>query len=178
MPIAAGERWFEPERFLEAIEKRAVDILQPDVCHLGGMFETKKVAGLAHTRYLPVAPHNPTGPVMNAMTLHLAAAIPNFMIFETVSIDVPWRKELVREIARLRRRRPPRADARPASASSSTRRPARSTPTALRRANLLGRHDVARGGAGMPTIEREEGIGTRGRLCGTQLICHAGFLPS
>jgi galactonate dehydratase len=97
VPIAAGERLFEPERFLELIEKRAADILQPDVCHLGGMLETKKVAGLAHIRFLPVAPHNPTGPVMNAMTLHLSAAIPNFMVFETVSRDVPWRKELVQE---------------------------------------------------------------------------------
>jgi galactonate dehydratase len=97
IPIAAGERWFEPDRFLEAITKGAADIFQPDVCHLGGMFETKKVAGMAHTRYLPIAPHNPTGPVMNAMTLHLSAAIPNFKIFETVSIDVPWRKELVSE---------------------------------------------------------------------------------
>jgi len=97
VPIAAGERWFEPERFLEAITKGAADILQPDVCHLGGLFETKKVGGLAHMRFLPIAPHNPTGPVMNAMTLHLAAAIPNFSIFETVSIDVPWRKELVSE---------------------------------------------------------------------------------
>jgi galactonate dehydratase len=100
--IAAGERLFEPERFLELINKRAADILQPDVCHLGGMFETKKVAGLAHMRFLPVAPHNPTGPVMNAMTLHLAASIPNFMVFETVSIDVPWRKELVRETLEFR----------------------------------------------------------------------------
>ncbi len=97
VPIAAGERLFEPERFLELITKRGADILQPDVCHLGGMLETRKVAGLAHMRFLPVAPHNPTGPVMNAMTLHLAAAIPNFMVFETVSVDVPWRKELVRE---------------------------------------------------------------------------------
>lgn len=97
VPIAAGERYFEPERFVELMSKNAADILQPDVCHLGGMLETKKVAGFAHTRYLPVAPHNPTGPVMNAMTLHLSAAIPNFKIFETVSIDVPWRKELVTE---------------------------------------------------------------------------------
>jgi galactonate dehydratase len=52
---------------------------------------------MAHDRLLPVAPHNPTGPVMNAMTLHLAASIPNFSIFETVMIDVPWRRELVRE---------------------------------------------------------------------------------
>lgn len=97
VPIAAGERYFEPERFEELIFKRAADILQPDVCHLGGMFETKRVANMAHARLLPVAPHNPTGPVMNAMTLHLSAAIPNFKIFETVMIDVPWRRELVRE---------------------------------------------------------------------------------
>src|SRR5215213_5405421 len=97
VPIAAGERYFEPERFAELIAKNAVDILQPDVCHVGGMLEAKKIAGMAHARLLPVAPHNPTGPVMNAMTLHLAAAIPNFSIFETVMIDVPWRRELVRE---------------------------------------------------------------------------------
>jgi galactonate dehydratase len=34
---------------------------------------------------------------MNAMTMHLAAAIPNFSIFETVSVDVPWRRKLVKE---------------------------------------------------------------------------------
>jgi galactonate dehydratase len=45
-------------------------------------------------RYLPVAPHNPTGPVMNAMTIHLAASIPNFQILETIAVDVPWRKDL------------------------------------------------------------------------------------
>ena len=97
VPIAAGERWFEPAKFLEAINKRAVDILQPDVSHAGGLSEVKRIAHLAHIEYIPVAPHNPVGPVMNAMTLHTAVAIPNFSVFETVSVDVPWRKQLVRE---------------------------------------------------------------------------------
>ena len=97
VPIAAGERWFEPAKFLEAINKRAVDVLQPDVSHAGGLSEVKRIAHMAHIEYIPVAPHNPVGPVMNAMTLHTAVAIPNFSVFETVSIDVPWRKELVRE---------------------------------------------------------------------------------
>jgi len=44
-----------------------------------------------------VAPHNPTGPVVNAMTLQLAATIPNFCILETIAVDVPWRREIVRE---------------------------------------------------------------------------------
>ncbi len=97
VPIAAGERWFEPSRFIEALNKKAVDILQPDVSHAGGLGETKRVAHLAHSHLIPVAPHNPVGPVMNAMTLHMSVAIPNFSVFETVSMDVPWRKELVRE---------------------------------------------------------------------------------
>lgn len=97
VPIAAGERWYEPSRVLEALNKNAVDILQPDVSHAGGLAETKRIAHMAHAHLIPVAPHNPVGPVMNAMTLHTAVAIPNFSIFETVSMDVPWRKELVRE---------------------------------------------------------------------------------
>src|SRR5262249_6894025 len=91
------ERYFEPERFMELITKRAVDILQPDVGHVGGMLEAQKIAAMAHARFLPVAPHNPTGPVMNAMTLQLAASIANFCILETIAIDVPGRREIVRE---------------------------------------------------------------------------------
>ena len=97
VPIAAGERWYEPGKFLEALNKKAVDILQPDVSHAGGLGETKRISHMAHHHLIPVAPHNPVGPVMNAMTLHMSVAIPNFSIFETVSVDVPWRKELVRE---------------------------------------------------------------------------------
>ena len=85
VPIAAGERLFEPARFLEALNKKAVDILQPDVSHVGGLGETKRIAHMAHLHSIPVAPHNPVGPVMNAMTLHTSVAIPNFTVFETVS---------------------------------------------------------------------------------------------
>jgi galactonate dehydratase len=101
IPIAAGERYFEPERFMELIYKRAADILQPDVGHVGGMLEAQKIAAMAHARFLPVAPHNPTGPVVNAMTLQFAATIPNFCILETISVDVPWRREIVRESLRF-----------------------------------------------------------------------------
>lgn len=101
VPIAAGERWYEPGTFLEALAKKAVDYVQPDVSHAGGLGETKRIAHLAHLHLVPCAPHNPVGPVMNAMTLHTAVAIPNFSVFETVSVDVPWRKQLVRETLRF-----------------------------------------------------------------------------
>jgi galactonate dehydratase len=101
VPIASGERWYEPGRFIEALRLGAVDVLQPDVSHAGGLGEVKRIAHMAHAHLIPVAPHNPVGPVMNAMTLHTSIAIPNFKVFETVSVDVPWRQRLVRETLRF-----------------------------------------------------------------------------
>jgi galactonate dehydratase len=99
VPIAAGERCYEPARFMEMLAKDAVDVLQPDVCHVGGLLAAKLIAGMAHVRCKPIAPHNPQGPVGNAATLQLAAATPNFAWLETMLTDVPWRSELVREDA-------------------------------------------------------------------------------
>ncbi len=99
--VAGGERYTDRFRFAEVIEKRALDWLQPDACHVGGLAEMKAIAILAETRFLPVAPHNPMGPVGNAMTLQLAAVIPNFAYLETMMVDVPWRGEVVRETAAI-----------------------------------------------------------------------------
>ncbi|MBL6933198.1 MAG: galactonate dehydratase, partial [Rhodospirillales bacterium] len=95
--IAVGERYYENQRFFELVEKQAADYLQPDVCHVGGMTELVNIAAMANTRYTAIAPHNPVGPIANAMSLHLAAAIPNFYILETVMTDVTWRKDICNE---------------------------------------------------------------------------------
>jgi len=97
IPIATGERYYEPARFAELIEARAADYLQPDISHVGGLMEAKRIAAMAHARYLPVCPHNPIGPVANAMTLQLGASIPNFAWLEMMMSDVPWRGEIVAE---------------------------------------------------------------------------------
>lgn len=86
-------------RFAEIGRADALDWWQPDVCHVGGLAEMKAIAILAETQFRPVAPHNPMGPVGNAMTLQLAAVIPNFAYLETMMIDVPWRGQVVREEA-------------------------------------------------------------------------------
>ena len=101
VPLATGERYVERFRFMELMERHAVDWLQPDVCHVGGLFELKAIAGAAQAHFLPVAPHNPMGPVGNAMTLQLAAALPNFAYLETMMVDVPWRGEIVHEEVKL-----------------------------------------------------------------------------
>ena len=97
--VAGGERYMDRFRFAEVAAADALDWWQPDTCHVGGLAEMKAIATLAETHYRPVAPHNPMGPVGNAMTLQLAAVIPNYAYLETMMIDVPWRGEVVREHA-------------------------------------------------------------------------------
>ena len=59
--------------------------------------ELKKIAAEAESRYIPFAPHNPSGPVANAATLQLAATCPNFEILEIMYSDVTWRKDVTDE---------------------------------------------------------------------------------
>lgn len=102
VPIAAGERCFEISRFHEILEKEAVDILQPDVTHVGGISAARSIAAMAHARFIPVAPHNPLGPIANAMTLCFAATAPNVAWLETSVRDVPWRREITTEVVELK----------------------------------------------------------------------------
>lgn len=97
IPIATGERFYERFRFEELLIRKAADIVQPDVSHAGGLLECQKIAALAESHYVPMCPHNPSGPVAMAMTLHLAAATPNFYLLEMMVTDVPWRHQVVRE---------------------------------------------------------------------------------
>ncbi len=81
-PIAAGERLFTRWQFREVFERRAVAVIQPDLCHAGGIFESRKIAAMAETYYVSVAPHNPLGPISLAACLQLDSCIPNFLVQE------------------------------------------------------------------------------------------------
>jgi len=80
--LATGERLFSRWEFKQIIERQLVDIIQPDVCHCGGISELRRIASAAETYYIRVAPHNPNGPVATAASIQLSAAIPNFDILE------------------------------------------------------------------------------------------------
>lgn len=82
IPIAAGERLFGRFGFRRLIEEQAVSVVQPDLCHCGGIFEARKIAAMAETYYMQVAPHNPLGPISLAACLQLDACIPNFLAQE------------------------------------------------------------------------------------------------
>jgi galactonate dehydratase len=95
VPIATGERLATRHQFREVLEKRAAHVIQPDLCHCGGLLEAKKIAAMAEPYYVGVAPHNPLGPIANAAALHFALSTPNFLIQEDMLADVPWRWEVV-----------------------------------------------------------------------------------
>ncbi|NJN92848.1 MAG: galactonate dehydratase [Anaerolineales bacterium] len=95
VPIATGERLVTRFGFREIFEKQACHIIQPDLCHCGGLWEAKKIAAMAETYYMGVAPHNPLGPIANAVALHFGLSTPNFLIQEDMLTDVPWRWEVV-----------------------------------------------------------------------------------
>jgi galactonate dehydratase len=92
LPIATGERVFTKWGFREVLEKKAATILQPDLCHAGGITEVRLIAGMAEAYYAAIAPHNPLGPISLAAGIQLAAAIPNFLCQEQVSLGEGYLK--------------------------------------------------------------------------------------
>jgi galactonate dehydratase len=93
IPIASGERLFTKWGFRELLEKQAVSIVQPDLCHAGGILEGKKIAAMAECYYAAMAPHNPLGPISLAAALQLDACTPNFLIQEQVTLGEGYLKE-------------------------------------------------------------------------------------
>lgn len=94
-PLATGERIFGRHGFRELLEKQAVRIIQPDVARTGGITETKKIAAMADTYYIPVAPHNPNGPICTMASIHMCFSIPNFLILEFFEPDEEVYQEIV-----------------------------------------------------------------------------------
>ncbi len=92
-PICCGENIYMRHGFREILEKRAADIIMPDFQKCGGLLESRKIADMAHTYYVPVAPHAVTSPIGMMATAQVCAAIPNFLVQEWHWIDSPelWR---------------------------------------------------------------------------------------
>ena len=81
-PIALGERLYSRWDFKPFFEKGAVDIIQPDLSHAGGILECRKIAAMAEAYDVAVAPHCPLGPLALASCLQLAGCTPNVAIQE------------------------------------------------------------------------------------------------
>jgi galactonate dehydratase len=82
IPIALGERLYSRWDFKPFLASGAVDIIQPDLSHAGGLTECRKIAAMAESYDIAVAPHCPLGPMALAACLQLAACTPNVIIQE------------------------------------------------------------------------------------------------
>jgi galactonate dehydratase len=84
IPLCLSERLFTRWGFRELLENRAASIIMPDISWCGGISEGKKIATMAETYYLPIAPHNCGGPILHYATAHLSANVTNLFIMESV----------------------------------------------------------------------------------------------
>lgn len=90
VPLAAGGHWCTRWGVREALEKRAVAVLQPGVGHTGGLLETRKIAAMAEAYGVLTAPHNQLGPIALAASLQVDACTPNFLIQEHPGMSNRW----------------------------------------------------------------------------------------
>src|SRR6202034_1570315 len=102
-PIATGERLVDRYEFDDLFRLRALNIAQPDICHIGGLGEARKIAAMADNAGVGIAPHNPLGPLATVAAWHFDVATPNFVIQEEMSGAVPWFGEVLLFLPQLAR---------------------------------------------------------------------------
>ena len=83
LPVVTGEELYTKFEFREVFEKQAADIINPDVCNVGGILELKEIAAMAEPYFVVVSPHNYNSTTLGlAATMQVSAALPNFLITE------------------------------------------------------------------------------------------------
>jgi galactonate dehydratase len=80
--LATGESLYSRFEFLRLLQVKGADLIQPDICVVGGITEMRKIATIAEAFFVPIAPHNPMGPLATAVNVHFAAATQSFKILE------------------------------------------------------------------------------------------------
>ncbi|MFO1311054.1 MAG: mandelate racemase/muconate lactonizing enzyme family protein [Burkholderiales bacterium] len=98
LDVTGGEQDCYLPLWKHIVEMHAVDIVQPDVCYMGGMVRTLRVAAMAHAAGLPCTPHSANLSMVTLFTMHLLGAIPNPGKYLELSIEgldyYPWQEGL------------------------------------------------------------------------------------
>ena len=83
IPISVGERLYTRWEFVDILEKNLTDFLMPDVTWTGGISELKKISTMAEAYYVPISPHDASGPINILAGAHVMMTVPNFYKLET-----------------------------------------------------------------------------------------------
>lgn len=103
IPVCASETLATLQPFLHLLNNNAVDYVMLDLSWVGGISEAKKIAAMAQAFHKPVAPHDCTGPVVLAASLHLAMSTPNVVLQEVVRAYLSgWYRDLVTQLPEVR----------------------------------------------------------------------------
>ena len=95
--ISVGERLHTRWEFVPIFENRLADYVMPDVTWAGGITELKKIAILAEAYYVPITPHDASGPINVVAGAHVMMTVPNFYRIETSRYDLSHYNELIEE---------------------------------------------------------------------------------
>ena len=158
LPIVTGEELYTKFEFREVFERRAADIINPDVCNVGGIQELREIAAMAEAYHVVVSPHNYNSTTLGlAATLHVSAAIPNFLITEYFVNFESRAAEVAVNPFRVDRGLSGRADG-----AGARRRAPRGRAAALRRPGIPGANDPDAAGRG--SVGGESGSAVAGSL--------------
>ncbi|MCU4975646.1 mandelate racemase/muconate lactonizing enzyme family protein [Halobacteria archaeon AArc-m2/3/4] len=95
VPVTGGEQDTDLAQWRRMVEMNAVDVVQPDVCYVGGIERTLRVAKLAADAGLPCVPHSANHSMVTVFTLHLLGAIDNAGPYFEFSIEDHWAEGLL-----------------------------------------------------------------------------------
>jgi galactonate dehydratase len=95
--ISVGERLHTRWEFVPIFENSLADYVMPDVTWTGGITELKKIAALAEAYYIPVSPHDASGPINVVAGAHVMMTVPNFYRIETNRYDLSSYNRLIEE---------------------------------------------------------------------------------
>ena len=95
VPISVGERIHTRWEFVQIFENQLADFVMPDVTWTGGITELKKISAQAETYYIPVSPHDASGPINVLAGAHVMMTVPNFYKLETANADLSKYNEFI-----------------------------------------------------------------------------------
>jgi galactonate dehydratase len=88
VPISIGERLHTRWEFVHILENELADYIMPDVTWTGGISELKKISVMAEAYYIPISPHDASGPINVVAGSHVMITVPNFYRLETSLHDL------------------------------------------------------------------------------------------
>lgn len=101
MRLAGGEKRAGVAGFQPVFDQRLFDVVMPDVKYAGGLAESREIARLAAAAGIAFSPHNPTGPICHAASVHVSACAESFLVLEHQHAESPLFAELVGAAPRL-----------------------------------------------------------------------------